>query len=182
MNDERTLLARLRVPLGFLVALLFIVFSSPSWLTIAIGFPLALCGVAIRAWASGHLRKNLELATSGPYAFTRNPLYFGSFIMLAGCVIAGGNGVLALLMMAFFLGIYLPVMKNEAIHMRDLFTRDYRAWSSETPLFFPRFVPYGGRRLSSFDGKQYLKHREYRALLGLLILFGVLVFKVVRGL
>src|SRR5262249_61355403 len=77
------LIQRLRVPIGFISAILFVIISRPTWRSLAIGAPIALAGALIRAWASGHLRKNAELAVSGPYAFTRNPLYFGSFIMAA---------------------------------------------------------------------------------------------------
>ena len=180
MSDARSLLARLRVPLGFLIALLFLVFSSPSWLTLAIGSPIALAGAFIRAWASGHLQKNQSLATGGPYAFTRNPLYFGSFVMTLGCAVAGGSTVLAFVLTIFFLVVYLPVMKSEADHMSQLFAREYRAWARETPLFFPRMAPYSARQDFRFDKSLYLKHREYRAFLGLAALFGVLILKVVR--
>lgn len=180
MTDTRSLLARLRVPLGFLIALLFLVFSSPSWLTLVIGFPIALAGAFIRGWASGHLQKNQALATGGPYAFTRNPLYFGSFVMTLGCAVAGGSTRLAFLLIIFFLVVYLPVMKSEADHMSQLFAQDYRAWARETPLFFPRMAPYSARQDFGFDRALYLKHREYRVLLGLATVFGVLIVKVMR--
>ena len=162
------------------MAVLFLLFSWPSWLTILIGLPLALTGAAIRAWASGHLEKNRALATSGPYAFTRNPLYFGSFVMTLGCAVAGGSTVLAVVLVIFFLAVYLPVMQSEAQHMAQLFAVDYRAWAQETPLFFPSIAPYSARRHTAFDRRLYVKHREYRVLLGLAAVFGLLVFKVVR--
>ena len=103
LSSNRTnLLSRLRVPLGFLVAIVFVVFSKPTWLTIAAGFPVALAGVALRAWASGHLRKNSALATGGPYAYTRNPLYFGSFLMVIGCCLGGGSWLLSIFIIASF--------------------------------------------------------------------------------
>ena len=80
--DERSTMQRMRVPLGFLTAVLFVLSARPSWLSLACGLPVALLGTGIRGWASGHLRKNAELATSGPYAHTRNPLYLGSFVMV----------------------------------------------------------------------------------------------------
>src|SRR5262249_8349192 len=85
------LIQRLRVPIGFISAILFVIISRPTWRSLAIGAPIALAGALIRAWASGHLRKNAELAVSGPYAFTRNPLYFGSFVMAAGCPVRCGG-------------------------------------------------------------------------------------------
>src|SRR5262249_60426591 len=97
------LIQRLRVPVGFITAILFVFFSRPTWRSLAAGVPITLCGALYRAWASGHLRKNAELAVSGPYAFTRNPLYFGSFVMAAGCAICGGRLGLGFWLWAFFL-------------------------------------------------------------------------------
>ncbi|MDQ3012472.1 MAG: hypothetical protein M3X11_17405, partial [Acidobacteriota bacterium] len=88
--DWRVLLQRLRVPIGFVTAILFTIFSRPSWLSLVVGIPIALGGALIRAWASGHFRKNKNLAISGPYAYTRNPLYLGSFILGVGFTIAAG--------------------------------------------------------------------------------------------
>src|SRR5437016_2274495 len=125
MKDEvktaRATLQRLRVPLGFITAAVFVIFAHPSRQSLFMGFPLALCGVAIRAWASGHLKKNAELAISGPYAYTRNPLYFGSFILALGCAIGGGNWWSGLLLLSFFLAVYIPVMQAESEHMMTLF-------------------------------------------------------------
>src|SRR5437868_2625295 len=104
-SAAKATLQRWRVPLGFVTAVLFVIFSRPSWMTLAVGVPLTLGGAAIRAWASGHLRKNAELAISGPYAYTRNPLYFGSFIMAAGCAVSGGSWWLGLLLLGFFLAV-----------------------------------------------------------------------------
>ncbi|MBS1810390.1 MAG: isoprenylcysteine carboxylmethyltransferase family protein [Acidobacteria bacterium] len=182
MNNERksykSLLQRLRVPLGFLTAVLFLVFSRPSWQTIAIGAPIALVGVAIRAWASGHLRKNAQLAISGPYAYTRNPLYFGSFILAVGVVICGGSWWLAALLLGFFLAVYLPVMQAEAAHMHVLFPHDFAAYEENVPLFLPRLTAWK-KTTARFDQRLYLKYREYRALLGLVVVVGILALRVV---
>ena len=103
-----------------------------------------------RAWASGHLRKNAELAVSGPYAFTRNPLYFGSFVMATGCAVCGGSLWLGLWLTALFLAVYLPVMQAEAAHVRVLFAGDYETWAANVPFFVPRVTPYktAGRNAS----------------------------------
>src|SRR5258705_6417904 len=108
--EGKRLLQRLRVPLGFLFTIVFLVFAKPTALTIAIGGAIAFIGVTIRAWSSGHIRKAKELAVSGPYAYTRNPLYVGSFILGIGFTVAAGVWWLALIFAALFLGIYLPVM------------------------------------------------------------------------
>lgn len=176
----RSRVQRLRVPLGFAGSLLFVFFSRPSWVTLLAGLPLALIGLLIRGWASGHLRKNRELATGGPYALTRNPLYFGSFGMLLGVVIAGGSWWLGLLLAGLFLLIYWPVIQAEAAHVEGLFGDDYRRWAASVPLFFPslRLVP-GALSGPSFDRQQFLRHREYRAAIGLALVFGILIVRIV---
>jgi hypothetical protein len=117
---------------------------------------------------------------SGPYAFTRNPLYFGSFVMASGCAVCGGSLWLGLWLMAFFLGIYLPVMRAEADHMRRLFAGDYDNWAANVPLFIPRATPHRNGRIQRFDPRQYLRHREYRAAIGLAIVIAVLSLKAAR--
>jgi len=171
------LIQRLRVPIGFISAILFVIISRPTWRSLAIGAPIALAGALIRAWASGHLRKNAELAMSGPYAFTRNPLYFGSFVMAAGCAVCGGSLWLGLWLMVFFLAVYLPVMQAEAAHMQKLFAGDYEKWAAHVPLFIPRVTPHRTSLTQGFNSRQYLRHREYRAAIGLAIVIAVLSLK-----
>jgi protein-S-isoprenylcysteine O-methyltransferase Ste14 len=177
---------RWRVPLGFLVAALFIVLARPRPLTLAAGGAVAVCGLLVRAWASGHIRKNDALAVSGPYAYTRNPLYLGTFILGLGFSIAAAGGwvlfcVLAGLFAALFLGIYLPVMRVEALTLAKLFGEDYERYAAAVPLLFPRLTPYGGDggggRGLKFDMNLYLRYREYRAALGLLAGWCVLALK-----
>lgn len=177
----RASLQRLRVPLGFVTAILFVIFSRPSWQSLTFGVPLSLAGALIRGWASGHLRKNAELAVSGPYAHTRNPLYFGSFVMAAGCAIAGGSWLIGIWLVVFFLAIYWPVMQAEAGHMRTLFGEAYTCWSEAVPLFIPRLTPYRSGQNRSFDFGQYSHHREWRALIGLAIVFAVLIMKAAKA-
>ncbi len=174
----KSLLQRLRVPLGFLTAILFLIFSQPSWRTILIGAPIVLCGVAIRAWASGHLRKNAELAVSGPYAYTRNPLYVGSFILAIGIVICGGSWWLAILLLGFFLAVYLPVMQAEVADMHKLFPQDFPDYEKNVPLFLPRFTPWKKGAGQRFDQSLYLKYREYRASIGVAVVVGILILKI----
>ncbi|MDX2033138.1 MAG: methyltransferase [Blastocatellia bacterium] len=179
-NQFRKRLQRLRVPLGFFTAILFVVGSRPTWRSLMIGLPIALGGVLIRAWASGHLHKNAELAVSGPYAHTRNPLYFGSFVMAIGCAVAGGHLWLGLLLVGFFLLVYVPVMQAEVAHMQSLFADAYSRWAASVPLFLPRLTPYASGSTRGFDPQQYLHHREYRALFGLTIVMVFLFIKAAR--
>jgi protein-S-isoprenylcysteine O-methyltransferase Ste14 len=173
----RARLQRLRVPLGFVTAALFVLASQPSWRSLVWGAPLILLGVLIRAWASGHLRKNAELAVSGPYAHTRNPLYFGSFVLALGCAVAGGRWWLGAWLVIFFLIVYWPVMQAEAAHMRQLFGDVYVQWAATVPLFWPRLTPYASGETRGFDWRQYLRHREYRALFGAALVLAILVLK-----
>lgn len=168
---------RLRVPLGFVLAPTFVVFARPTPASIAIGASVALGGVAIRAWASGHLRKMAELTTSGPYAHTRNPLYLGTFLIVIGASLAGGVWWLALAVAAAYLLIYVPVMLAEVDTMRALFPGAYDAWAADVPMFVPRLTPRGAS--GRFDTSLYLRYREYRALLGLAAFLAVLAVKMV---
>jgi protein-S-isoprenylcysteine O-methyltransferase Ste14 len=173
---NKRILQRIRVPLGFLFAAIFLFFARPSPLSLAIGGVIAVLGLLIRAWSSGHIRKNQELAVSGPYAYTRNPLYLGSFILGLGFTIASGVWWLGLLFIALFLGIYLPVMRVEAEDLKAIFGEQYLDYSRQVPLFFPRL----GTKLSGdvkFDKNLYLRYREYRAALGSAFAWLVLAFK-----
>src|SRR5439155_20295801 len=136
--DGKRLLQRLRVPLGFVFAIIFLVFAKPTVLSIAIGGGIAIIGVVIRAWSSGHIRKAKELAVSGPYAYTRNPLYVGSFILGVGFTISAGVWWLALVFAALFIGIYWPVMRVEAEDMRRIFGKHFEGYEQNVPLFISR--------------------------------------------
>src|SRR6266852_758061 len=162
---------RWRVPLGFVCAAIFFLLSRPRPLTLAIGGAVALPGLALRAWATGHLRKNNALAVTGPYAYTRNPLYLGSFVIGLGFTIAAGRLVLGLVFATLFLGIYVPVMRVESATLAELFGEAYRRYAEAAPLFFPRLRPYHDRTANEarFDRKLYQRYREYRAALGLII-------------
>jgi protein-S-isoprenylcysteine O-methyltransferase Ste14 len=177
---------RWRVPLGFVCAGVFILLARPRPLTLAVGGAVAVLGLLLRAWASGHIRKNAELAVSGPYAHTRNPLYLGSFVLGLGFTVAASSSLWLFLMLgglfaSLFLGIYLPVMHVEATTLAELFGDDYRRYASAVPLLFPRLTPYRAAEgpAVKFDASLYLRYREYRAALGLLLAWGVLALKAI---
>ena len=163
---------RWRVPLGFLVAAVFFALAEPRPSTLLAGGAVALLGLSLRAWAAGHIRKNAELATSGPYAHTRNPLYLGSFVMGLGFTAAAAGRawlipVLGRLFAALFLGIYLPVMRVEAQTLEGLFGDEYRRYARAVPLFLPRLTGYkGAGPAAKFDAALYMRYREYQAALG----------------
>ena len=169
---------RWRVPLGFVCAALFLFFAQPTVRTLVVGAFVALPGLGLRAWASGHLKKNETLATTGPYAFTRNPLYLGSFIMGLGFTIAAGRAFLVLIFIIMILGIYLPVMRVESQTLSELFGKKYQRYASEVPLFWPRFSPYRQNEVE-FDRALYLRYREYRAAVGIVIAWALLAAKAI---
>jgi hypothetical protein len=159
-------LQRWRVPLGFLVAALYFLFAQPTGSSIAEGGGIALMGVLWRAWASGTIRKNASLAEGGPYAWSRNPLYFGSFLIAAGFGLASHQLAVLFGIVVFFLAVYYPVMKREEHHLRDLFPDSFDGYAKKVPLFLPWKGPVGSGRGESFAWSQYWRHREYNALLG----------------
>lgn len=174
-----TWLQRWRVPLGFFSAVIFVWLARPRPATLMAGLGVAVLGLALRAWAAGHIRKNAALATSGPYAYTRNPLYLGSFILGLGFSIASGHPLLWALFGALFLGIYWPVMRVEAATLVELFSPEYEIYARAVPLFLPRLTPYrsGAAQVSKFDRNLYFRYREYRATLGLAIAWSILALK-----
>jgi protein-S-isoprenylcysteine O-methyltransferase Ste14 len=170
---------RWRVPLGFVCAAIFFLLSRPQPLTLAVGGAIALPGLALRAWGTGHLRKNDALATTGPFAYTRNPLYLGSFLMGVGFTIASGRWFLGVLFAALFLGIYVPVMRVESATLAKLFGESYQRYVQAVPLFSPRLSPYrdGTKQKTVFDPALYKRYREYQAAMGLAIAWVLLALK-----
>jgi protein-S-isoprenylcysteine O-methyltransferase Ste14 len=167
--------SRWRVPLGFLLGVAYLVFCRPTLKLLLAGGVVAAAGVAFRAYAAGCLDKNRSLATHGPYAWTRNPLYFGSSLMGAGFAVAGGNWMLALACLALFGGIYWPVIRREEDYLRREFGAVYDNYARQVPLFLPRFRrPAGGEK---FQWKQYRKNHEHEALLGYLAIMIFLAFR-----
>jgi len=169
---------RLRVPLSFACAAFFLLFARPRPGALLAGAVISILGLVLRAWASGHIRKNSQLATSGPYAHTRNPLYLGNFLLGLGFTIGSGWWPLGILFAVLFLGIYLPVMRVESETLAQLFGESYQRYARGVPIFLPRVTPYrSGESQTEFDRSLYMRYREYRAALGLVVAWGLLVFK-----
>jgi protein-S-isoprenylcysteine O-methyltransferase Ste14 len=169
---------RVRVPLGFLFAAAYLWFARPAWIWIAAGSVFVVAGLAIRAAASGHIRKNRELTTTGPYAYTRNPLYLGSILIAAGFIVAARNPWIVLAAVVMFVVIYLPVIRAEESHLRSVFA-DYDEYAAQVPRFFLRLTPFqsGGASSAGYSRELYLRHREYNAALGSALMMGALVVK-----
>ena len=174
---------RIRVPAGLLLAPLLIIAARPSPRLLVAGALVAILGLIIRAWASGCLKKNQELTVTGPYAYTRNPLYLGTFIMGAGIALASSTWWFVGLYVAMYLLIYVPVMFAEAETLRQLFSGEFADYRRKVPLFLPRLTPYRSlptiQRESErrFSWPQYLKHREYRAAFGVVAAIAILAAK-----
>ena len=157
--------ARWRVPAGFLLVAAFAYFSKPTPGSLAAGLPAAAAGLALRAWAAGHLAKNERLATSGPYAWCRNPLYLGTLVVAAGLAVGAREPWLALLFAAVFGLVYLPAVELEEQHLRALFP-EYADYSARVPLLVPRRP--GQVSKGHFRWTLYWRNQEYNALLGFL--------------
>jgi protein-S-isoprenylcysteine O-methyltransferase Ste14 len=166
---------RIRVPLGFVSAAVFLWLARPTWWSIALGSLLMAPGLWLRALAAGHVRKNAELTTSGPYAYTRNPLYLGSIIIALGFAVAAYNPWIGILLLAMFLAIYLPVIRSEETFLRGAFP-GFDDYASKVPRLLPRLTPVDWEA-GSFSRELYRKHREYNALIGAGLLMLALVVK-----
>ncbi len=170
---------RTRVPLGFVLAAVYLWLARPSWGSIAFGAAVAGIGVILRASASGHVKKDEELTTTGPYAYTRNPLYLGSIIIAAGFVVAARNVWIAALVLVMFAAVYVPVIRAEEAFLRSKFP-EYAAYASRVPRFLPRLSTISSPG-SGFSLGLYLKHREYNAVLGAMLVIVVLIAKLIWG-
>lgn len=169
--------ARWRVASGFVLVAAFAWFSRPSAESLALGLPVAVVGLLLRAWAAGCLAKNQQLATGGPYAYTRNPLYLGTLLVAAGLALAGWSAGLGVLFAAVFALVYLPVIQLEEQHLRALFP-EYVKYAATVPALWPRFG--GARGGGRFRWALYVKNQEYQAGLGLGAGVAFLVWKALR--
>jgi protein-S-isoprenylcysteine O-methyltransferase Ste14 len=173
---------RIRVPLGFLLGALYLWLAHPTLWSILGGAAVAAAGLAIRAFASGYVRKNEDLATTGPYAYTRNPLYLGSIVIAAGFAVAARSWVVVLVFGVMFLAIYLPVIRSEETFLRERFPA-FTEYERRVPRLLPRpgslLAPARGSA-GAFSRELYLKHREYEALAGTLAMIALLAIKLLR--
>jgi protein-S-isoprenylcysteine O-methyltransferase Ste14 len=157
--------ARLRVPSGFLIVVVFAWLSHPTVDSLEIGLPVAILGLALRAWAAGCLAKNQQLSTSGPYAYTRNPLYLGTLIVAFGLILASRNWILGALFTVVFVFVYLPVIQLEQQHLQALFS-DYADYTGQVPILIPRLTPAPQKNPHPFQVSLYLRNKEFQAAIG----------------
>ena len=166
-------LSGVRVAVGYVVFALVLLLAHPSLESLSIAAPIALAGEAIRIWASGHIEKTLALATGGPYAHSRNPLYVGSVLLaLAGGIATASPWAVAALM-AYLAVFYPSIVREEAAFLRRKFGAEYTAWEREVPLFLPRPTP-SGPKTSRFQWSRVTRNREWRTLAALPLAFALL--------
>lgn len=177
MTEWSRVARRIRVPLGFVFAVLYFWLARPTWRWLALGSVLIVPGLLIRALASGHVRKNEALAMSGPYAYTRNPLYLGSLLMGIGFAVAARSWWVGVALVVMFFAIYLPVIRGEEKFLREKFP-EFDEYERSVPRMFPRITPASAERDGGFSMDLYLKHREYNAALGATAIAAALVLKI----
>jgi protein-S-isoprenylcysteine O-methyltransferase Ste14 len=177
MTSWGAIARRIRVPLGFVFALIFLWLANPTAQSILVGVGLILAGLFIRALASGHLQKNEQLATGGPYAYTRNPLYLGSLVLAVGFAVAARSWWIAGGIVLMFFAIYLPVIRSEEALLRDRFPQ-FDEYARDVPILLPHPRAFG-KPSGAFSWDLYWKHREYNAALGAAAMIAALVVRMI---
>lgn len=182
----RLTMRRLRLKAVWLIVFPFFWFAAPVTDVLAIGVCLAVLGLWIRGWSAGTIHKDQEVTISGPYAFTRNPLYFGSFFIGLGVALAGGHWLWPALFLTFYALIYSRTMTGEVEHLSGLFPEDYGEYAANVPFFVPRLTPWRGGEISEgpeagFRWAQYKRNKEWEASLGVLAAFLLLGAKAIFG-
>lgn len=169
---------RLRVPFGFILLGAFAWLANPTSISMLIGLPISLLGLLLRAWSAGHLAKNQQLATTGPYAYIRNPLYVGTLVVAFGTVVASRNLWLAVIFAAVFFLVYLPAIELEEQHLRNIFP-SYATYAKGVWRFVPGSKWPG--ETARFSWSLYRRNQEYKALLGFLLAVAWLLWKCWRA-
>lgn len=171
---------RIRVPMGFLFAVFFLFEARPTVVSLASSLLFVVPGLLLRAYASGYVRKNSALAVTGPYAYTRNPLYLGSAILAFGFAWASHSVLILLLLIVLFIGIYWPTILSEEEFLRSRFP-EFEFYAKSVPRFFPRFLPpmlpakSPDSPAGGFSRALYWEHREYNSFLGACAVYAILL-------
>jgi protein-S-isoprenylcysteine O-methyltransferase Ste14 len=179
MNGATKWIARWRVRLGYLLAIVVLFFARPDLKSVVIGAVIGIFGLWLRGYAAGYLKKQEVLTTTGPYAYTRNPLYLGSAILAAGAAWAMHSSISAVILVVYFGVVYYIVMRREENELRGHFSEQFDAYARAVPLFFPRLTALRreGNNSGVFSFAQYKKNHEYQAALGFLFLLIFLLVK-----
>jgi protein-S-isoprenylcysteine O-methyltransferase Ste14 len=170
---------RIRVPLGFAFAALYLWLARPTFAFMALSLILVIPGIWLRGYASGYVKKNSELTVTGPYAHTRNPLYLGSMLIAFGFALASRSIWIALALAVLFAVIYVPVIRSEEAFLRSMFA-GFDAYAAQVPRLLPRLSPakISGIDPGSFSVELYRKHREYNALIGAVAIYAALALRI----
>jgi len=177
MRNVTEALIKYRSLCGILCLVIVLWLATPSARSISIGFIFMMSGMFFRAWSSGYIEKDRELATEGPYSLTRNPLYFGNLLLAAGIAVASNNWVTALICAVYYLSFFTFLIAIERKRMKMRFGSRYEEWAKQANLFFPRL-----KRIKKFNFNIafYMKNREYRVLFYSLFVIAVLVIKYLK--
>lgn len=167
-----------RTKSAWLIAVPFFVLAGPTPTRLAIGVVIGALGLALRGWSAGTIHKNEALTTSGPYAFVRNPLYVGSFLIGGGLSVAGGSWLWLVLFLVFYAALYGPTVAAEAERLTEQFGHLYVEYAAQVPAFIPRLTPFrSAQSAGGFRWSQYERNREWEALLGAAAAFALLWLK-----
>ena len=162
----RRVAKRIRVPMGFAFTVLFLFLARPTGKTMLWSLLLVAPGLWLRGYASGYVRKNAELTTSGPYAYTRNPLYLGSMLIAFGFGAASASWGVVACLAVLFAAIYVPTIQGEEEYLRGRFV-EFNRYAAEVPRLLPRLhAAVSSQARGSFSRALYLHHREYNSLMG----------------
>ena len=169
---------RIRVPMGFAFAVLYLWLARPSLAFMAASLLLVIPGLLLRGYASGYVKKNKELTTTGPYAYTRNPLYLGSILIAFGFAVAARSVWISIVLAVLFTVIYIPTIRSEEEFLRSAFP-DFDAYCAHVPRLFPRLTPAEASQneTGEFSSALYRKHREYNALMGAAAIYAALALR-----
>jgi protein-S-isoprenylcysteine O-methyltransferase Ste14 len=179
-NPLNSLVRTLRLRGVWLLILPFFYLANPTAGTLAWGMGIAGLGLIVRGWAAGHIRKDEELATGGPYAHTRNPLYLGSFLIGVGVTVAGAQPIFLALFAVLFLGVYAVQSRVEAAYLQERYGESYSIYAAHVPLLLPRPLPDSTPiERTHFRGARYFLNREWEAGLGVLAGFAGLLAKLI---
>jgi protein-S-isoprenylcysteine O-methyltransferase Ste14 len=181
----QTIARRIRVPLGFVFAGVFLWLARPTCLTMLASLVLVVPGVWLRAYAAGYVRKNAELTRTGPYAYTRNPLYLGSMMIAFGFAAAAASWVILIALSILFAAIYLPTIQSEESYLREHF-EGFDEYAAKVPRLLPRltaaeFPAHENASGGRFSAAQWRHHREYNALMGAGAIYLALAIRLFLG-
>ena len=177
MTSAGAFFVRWRVRLGYPLAIAVLFFSRPNPRSIFYGALVGIVGLALRAWAAGYLHKQEILTVTGPYAYTRNPLYFGSAILALGVAVAARSWISAAIIAVYFTIVYSVVMRREERELRLQHSANFDRYAAAVSLFFPWFSSVKVERTGhgAFSSAQYRKNHEWQAAAGFLLLLAVLI-------